>query len=85
MASIDLITTERNEQIEKHGRTLKYDKMNNSTGQLAMAAVALIENDGDKFSQTWDKAICEKMINKSYQERLVIAGALIAAELDRIS
>jgi len=33
----------------------------------------------------WDVDIYKKMRNKSYKERLIIAGALIAAELDRLS
>ncbi len=32
----------------------------------------------------WDKTITEKMLNKNYKQRLVIAGALIAAEIDRL-
>ena len=33
----------------------------------------------------WDQEIWEKMIRKPHQERLIIAGALIAAELDRLN
>ena len=32
----------------------------------------------------WDWKVWDYMINKSYKERLIIAGALIAAEIDRI-
>lgn len=32
----------------------------------------------------WDKDIFMKMMRKSHRERLIIAGALIAAEIDRI-
>lgn len=33
----------------------------------------------------WDKKIFGKMIGKSYKERLIISGALIAAEIDRLN
>ena len=33
----------------------------------------------------WDDTISLKMCSKSYKERLIIAGALIAAELDRLT
>ena len=33
----------------------------------------------------FDRTITDKMEGKPYKERLIIAGALIAAELDRIS
>lgn len=33
----------------------------------------------------WDKNIWYKMFDKPYKERLIIAGALIAAEIDRIN
>lgn len=85
MTAIELIIQERTEQIEKHNRSLHYDKMNNSTGQLPSAVVALIENDSDKFSKTWDKDICNHMISKPYKERLVIAAALLISEIERIS
>lgn len=32
----------------------------------------------------WSEEWFNKMMNKSYKERLIIAGALIAAEIDRI-
>lgn len=33
----------------------------------------------------WDATIYQKMINKDKMQRCVIAGALIAAEIDRIN
>lgn len=85
---IELIAEERQEQIEKHGRTIKEDAKYNCSQQLTMGAEALICNNGagdwNKFPMRWDDTICAKMINKPYKERLIIAGALIAAEIDRI-
>ena len=82
---IELIAIERQEQIEKHNRSIEYDVDQNNNYELRRGAVALLEDDKTKFSGFWNSKICEKMINKSYKERLIIAGALIAAEIDRIN
>lgn len=81
---IELIAIERQEQIEKHGRTIVKDVMENSNGELMLGAVATLKGNTYIFPAIWDEAICTKIAYKSYKDRLVIAGALIAAELDRI-
>jgi len=99
---IELIAAERQEQLEKHGRTVEADVALNQHGQLSFAVVSLCSEydvDGnvrgdervriDHFTRWrpmgWDKEIWLKMISKPYPERLVIAGALIAAEIDRLN
>jgi len=89
MTGIELIAKERQEQIKKHNRTIAKDVTENSKMQLRQGAVALIcKSDGVgtscAFSTEWDKNICLKMLHKSYKDRLIIAGALIAAEIDRL-
>lgn len=85
---IELIAAERQEQIEKHGRTIESDVLQNPSGQLVIGAIALIRRVNRAFWKDmparWDDVICKKMAKKSYKERLIIAGALIAAEIDRI-
>lgn len=89
---IELIAQERAEQIEKHGRTVEYDAENNQHGQILNAVVELILNEekmssGDVFyfmPPGWDGRIFMHMLSKPIVDRLVIAGALIAAEIDRI-
>ncbi len=87
---IALIADERQEQIEKHGRSVAQDKELNYSNQLAHAASALsspILEDWDNrhaAPEGWDLEIWQKMHDKPYKERLIIAGALIAAELDRL-
>jgi hypothetical protein len=102
---VELIAEERQEQIEKHGRTVELDVKYNhgkyekdgeqfNNPQLISAASQLIAQDDDIFRQhyeaaifiphEWNKEIWLKMMGKSYKERLVIAGALIAAEIDRL-
>jgi len=92
----ELIAQERREQVEKHGRSLKRDIAENTADQLSDGASMLalnfpkgcleIEDVVEHHCpEGWDNGIWEKMANKPYAKRLVIAGALIAAELDRIN
>ena len=91
---LELIAQERAEQIEKHARTIDADVKYNKTGELSFAAAALscpnpasmgLSAANDYSCPTgWDVKIWTKMILKPYKERLIIAGALIAAELDRL-
>lgn len=97
MTGIELISKEREEHFSKHGRTVEQDKAQNTEFQLVDAASALIAPFPDGMEETfvsvhkdyppvgWDKDIWENMLTKSYKDRLIISGALIAAELDRIS
>ena len=92
MTGIELIAQERQEQIEKHHRTLEADKAFNSqpTGYremtpLALQASRLLDSSLMWRVDHWSKEITDKMEGKPYRERLIIAGALIAAELDRIN
>jgi hypothetical protein len=89
---IELIEIERNEQIEKHGRIIASDVRNNPEFQLAAAASYLCNphTDPEDYDMQyylpvgWDLDIFTKMCYKPYKERLIIAGALIAAEIDRL-
>lgn len=92
---IELIAQERKEQIEKHGRTIENDSKSNKYHQLSEAAAFLCNHpqhvnydadDIDEFTPfNWDVDLFNKMKSKSYEQRLIIAGALIAAELDRLN
>jgi hypothetical protein len=91
MTGIELIAEERREQIEKHGITVKYDAEYNTEEQLANAAELLVAADHiitndplDYLPKDWNGKLWMKMWNKPYKERLIIAGALIAAEIDRL-
>ena len=88
-----LIATERQKQISKHGFTGEhhanhpewYDNM-----QLSQAAVALLTPDlkphdlDTEIPTNWDPERFQSFINRERKERIIIAGALLAAELDRI-
>jgi len=86
---IELINDERNEQIDKHVRALEYDASFNTDCQLGTAACTLAYEEIEAlpiFPPTnWDEDLWAKMIAKPYKERLIIAGALIAAEIDRVN
>jgi len=93
MTGIELIAKERQEQIEKHGISVEHDVRFNRAHQLGNAAAVLATEQGQFTARKrlgmmpldWDDAQALKMCKKNHKERLIIAGALIAAELDRIS
>ena len=90
---IELITKERLEHFTKHKRNIAYDVEHNNDDQLAIAASVLTDfkdieyclvTADDTCPDGWDLKIWRKMWDKPYIERLIIAGALIAAEIDRL-
>lgn len=92
MKGVDLIKKEREEQVSKHRYTTEVDKEKNSLRELAQVARVLVSNEYlDKrqallaMPADWDTEACLKIINKTYKERLIIAGALLAAEYDRVN
>jgi len=88
----ELIMNERAHQIVNHGRTARHDFLNNKHGELIHAAremsipnlVITPEYLVASRPKEWSASMWEKMCGKPYIERLVIAGALIAAEIDRL-
>ncbi len=84
---IELISIERAEQIEKHGRTPERDVIENDGYQLRQAAQKIIDVPKVRYNgkpKGWDQYIWGKICDKDYVQRLTIAGALIAAEIDRV-
>ncbi len=88
---IELIAEERREQVEKHGFTTEMDSNVQGSRQLARAAAVIVHPETSRsfrkmlvLMPEWNDLICAKICNKDYKERLKIAGALIAAELDRV-
>lgn len=97
MDGITLIIDERVKQTQELGRTVLHDVTNNSEYQLIDAASALIidpplelkaafiESQSSYPPIGWDREKWKKMLEHSYTKRLQIAGALIAAEIDRVN
>jgi len=87
MTGIEKIAQERLEQKIKHNHTIKNDFENYKKDELRQAARKLIHFHRASFEppEGWDPAQWDIMIQKSNEERLIIAGALIAAEIDRLN
>ena len=81
---VELIAEERQEQIEKHGFDVKNDA-DYSHNELIKAAQFAINPDQFEWPFYWQEEFRTKILNKTNAvERLKVAGALIAAEIDRI-
>lgn len=93
---IELIAEEHSEIINKHGYDINFILSNPQyylEGQMAQAASHLIsiqwdngfnESDLEMMPENWDADEYRHMLLKTYKERLIIAGALIANEIDRL-
>lgn len=88
---VELIATERRRQVDEEGWSAEHDDLH-MEGELAMAGalyaaptpVYLISEDGDELDPWPWSADWDKRDNHPRLRRLVIAGALIAAEIDRL-
>src|SRR3982750_4639101 len=86
---IELIADERKEQIEKHNFDLERDKELNNDEQLAQAAIFVLTQDPLDYPKDWDLWFYDAIRLKGDTleadiKKLAIAGALIAAEIDRL-
>lgn len=87
---VQLIGAEREKQIDKHGFTAEHHVNHPEwyeEDQLPNAAVSILIPDSlcAGVPKNWDVKWFRDMMKRSVKERLVIAGALIAAELDRLN
>lgn len=89
LSGIGKFSKERRYQIEEKGFTAEFQKANPqfySAGQLGYAARELSKKDPDLISTVaptnWDLEWWSKARLKPFQERLIIAGALMAAYYD---
>ena len=83
-SGIELIAEERREQIEKHGFDVTQDEFY-SENELIKAALFAINPNQFEWPFYWQEKFRRKIIDKPNAiERLKIAGAFIAAEIDRI-
>lgn len=89
---IELIQDERNEQIHKHGFSLEKDKQYYQKGELKQAAqyclmLAKFGYYEDKkvfWPHGWDWHYEQKITNKTKVGKLIVAGALLLAEGERV-
>ncbi len=83
LTGAQLIAKERQEQIEKHGWSLDNDQ-HYKHQQLKQAALYCLMPDFFSWPQGWIEKFKIKIDNKSKIEQLTVAGAFIAAEIDRL-
>lgn len=89
---IELIAEERQEQIEKHGFDVNRDTKYYQNQELIQAALFCIAQRDNMWPisinihwpLTWDEELKTKIENKDRVNQLRVAGALIAAEIDRL-
>ena len=91
VSGITLITEERKKQIEKHGYDIEHDKNENPDRELLRVVCCILEgmlgdlvcNVKPVWPPTWNIAWYCKFTAMGYKEKLILLGALIAAEIDR--
>jgi hypothetical protein len=91
---IELIAQERQKQIDKHGFTGKHHdehpefynilQLQHAATTLLMHEFEHVVDTKDNLPDGWDQEWFDDLNARNRRERLIIAGALIAAELDRI-
>lgn len=79
----ELIAKEREEQTEKHGYRVQDDYDLYKGGQLNEVAASIVLGDVRTFP--WAYEIYRKIMAKPRVEQLAVAGAIIAAEIDRLN
>lgn len=80
---IELITQERDEQINKHGFDVANDEYY-SDNELIKAALFAINPDQFEWPYNWDEKFRDKIKGKTLIERLAVAGAFMAARIDQV-
>ena len=81
MNAIELIQREREEQVEKHGFDAAHDDAHQK-GEIKQAALAILIEHHNYWP--WQMSHFRKIVAKPRKEKLIIAGALIVAEIERL-
>ena len=79
----DLIIAERNEQLQKHGYDATHDDAL-VNDELVDAAIALLTEDPVRWPEGLDRKVFNNASEKDTVGRLTVAGAFVAAEVDRL-
>ncbi len=83
MKAIDFIKTEQLKQREKHGYTEQHDD-EHYNGELKKAALYALTMK-EEYKQNGFDEFESKMEQKNKVQKLIIAAALLASEIDRIN
>ena len=86
MTGIELITKEREEQLKKHSHTDEHDSIHDEKELLHAASYAMFPKLKDPVISLYAgwSYFTDKIDEKNIVDRLKVAGALIAAEIDRL-
>jgi len=92
LSGVELISKERNEMVTKHHNTIEADVKFNSVSDsnfpyimpLVRGALGLLDKSYERSPDHWNPATVDHMKEKKYKDKLITAGALIAAEIDRL-
>lgn len=79
----DLIKDERIRQMDQEGFGVKHDD-EHVNEEILQYAQFMLDPNRNPFPTGWDEKWREKVLNRTKKENLIKAGALIAAEYDRI-
>lgn len=82
MTGVEKIAMKRLRQKVRHGHTVKRDYEAYPDFELIDAAKGIIDADASMFPTTWDKEAVNSLCAKDLEERLAIAGAMLAAQID---
>lgn len=85
MTGIEKISLERLDQKVKHNHTIKSDYQQYPDFQLVSLVEAILSCNIDKAPDCFPDHMVNQILRKNYEQRLIIAGALIAAEIDRLN
>lgn len=78
----ELIAMERERQVLVKGHTIMTDALKYKNGELLMVANALISKNINDAPHDWPDEQVKEWIEKDDTERLILAGAFIAAQID---
>lgn len=80
---VELIAEERQEQIKKHGHTAEKDDLKVDEELVGVARYILFANN-DYLPKGYDRDDIMQIFTRPRIEQLAIAGAMLAAEIDRL-
>lgn len=81
---VSLIAAERQEQIVKHSFSVQSDFEYYNNNELLIAADFALHEGNLIFPKNWDEKYAKKIKAKDRISQLKVAGACIAAEIDRM-
>lgn len=84
MNGIEEIIIERINQLDNHKYKVDNDVKVHLKGELRSVAVALILNDSSFYPLSWNEEQYKNWMCEDRVKQLAIAGAFLAAEIDRI-